>query len=142
MRKSFRLIICLSFVIYSCTQITAYNVSNMKDLGENMMDIRVYHENLGMYIKLKDADYALWLANDLDSVLNIVSNKFKEHRKLTAAFEKTYIKELKPYLAKIISTLNKNDFNLAKDNYIKLTKNCNGCHIDNDIDKEVFDWSK
>lgn len=141
MIKRIFILLFVSAVYYSCSYSTASESKNIKDLDENMMDIRVYHENLGMYIKYKDADYALWLANDLDSVLQIVSNNFKEHRKLTAPFEKTYTKELKPYLRNIISDLEKNEFSSAQKNYINLTKNCNGCHIDNEIDKEVFDWS-
>jgi len=113
----------------------------MKDLDENMLDMMVYHDNLGLYLRKKDADYALWLLNGMDSSLQVIAKKFTTHRKMPEPFENGYRKKLKPPIRSIRSALEKNDFPKAIEQYRLLTKKCNGCHIDNDIDKEVVDRS-
>ena len=109
----------------------------MKDLGENMMDIKVYQENLGDELREGDLDYSAWLAEGLDSVLMVVSGKFKEHRKFKRSFSYYYQKDLKTPLQNIKISVAKEDTASAIRNYNLLIKKCNGCHIDNDIDKVV-----
>lgn len=113
----------------------------MKDLDENMLDMMVYHDNLGLYLRKKDADYALWLLNGMDSSLQVIAKKFTTHRKLTDTFESAYKKKLKPPIKGIRQALQKNDFTKAIEQYRLLTKKCNNCHEDNDVNKEVLDWS-
>ncbi len=117
------------------------NISNSKDLDENMLDMRVYHDNLGMYLRNNNADYALWLLNGMDSSLQVIAEKFNTHRKLIDPFKKSYNKLLAPPIQDMRSALKQNDFPKAIHAYRLLTKNCNGCHIDLEVDKEVLDWT-
>ncbi len=109
---------------------------------KNMLDMMVYHDNLGLYLRNEDADYALWLVDGMDSSLQVIAGKFTTHRKLHAPFKKYYNKSLKPPINGIRSALEQNNFPRAIEQYRLLTKKCNGCHIDHDIDKEVVDWSR
>ncbi len=117
------------------------SAKNHKDLDENMIDVMMYHDNLGLYIRKGDADYALWLLSGMDSSLQVISKKFTEHRKLTDPFEKDYKQKLLPSIEKMKTALEQKDFSTAIQAYHILTKKCNGCHIDHDVDKEVIDWS-
>lgn len=114
---------------------------NKKDLDENMIDMMVYHDNLGMYLRTGDAENAGWLLEGMDSSLQVIASKFTTHRKLTAPFRKDYEKKLVPPINDIRKALGQKDFATAIQAYRTLTKNCNGCHIDLEIDKDVIDWS-
>ena len=116
-------------------------VQNTKDLDENMIDMMMYHDNLGLYLRKEDAGYAEWLLQGMDSTLQVIAEKFDEHRKLEDPFKKYYKKLLVPPINGIRNALKQNDFPAAVTSYRLLTKNCNGCHIDHDIDKTVIDWS-
>ncbi|HEX5669036.1 MAG TPA: hypothetical protein VFX73_09550, partial [Chitinophagaceae bacterium] len=111
-----------------------------KDLDENMINLRMYHENLGDAIVNKDQDIALWLETGMDSVLNIVAGKFDEHRKLNRPFRESYEKDLKPSIAQLHSALQSKSWDEARTAYTLLTKKCNGCHLDREVDKEVQNW--
>jgi hypothetical protein len=130
--------LCLFIFLYGAC---AEPVFNNKDLDENMIDMMVYHDNLGMYLREKNADYAEWLLEGMDSSLQVIADKFPTHRKLNGPFKKYYQKKLVPPIDGIRKALKKQDFSAAIIYYKTLTKNCNGCHIDNDIDKDVIDWS-
>lgn len=117
-------------------------VNNMKDLDANMLDMMMYHDNLGLYLRKGDADYATWLLNGMDSSLQVIAKKFTTHRKLTDPFEKAYRKKLKPPINGIRSALEENNFPQAIVQYRLLTKKCNDCHIDHDVNKEVIDGSR
>ena len=106
-----------------------------------MLDLMMYHDNLGLYLRKKDADYSVWLLEGMDSSLKVISSGFTAHRKLQKPFEKYYRKYLLPPIGGIRSALQENDFTAAVKAYHTLTKNCNNCHIDHDIDKTVIDWS-
>ena len=112
---------------------------NMKDLDENMLDLRTYHENIGYYIQEGDADYALWLLQGMDSSLQVIARKFTTHRKIKGSFKEAYREKLRSPIRGIRSALEKNDFPKAIEKYRLLTRKCNSCHTDNDIDKEVLD---
>lgn len=128
--------ICLLFFInVNCKQ--RLRVHDVKDLDEHMMDLRVYQENLGDQIKAGHLQDAQWLLTGMDSILQIVSIKFDEHRKLSGPFSYFYKRRLRTPIRKIQEAIHKNDTALARKNYGILVKKCNGCHIDNDIDKEV-----
>jgi hypothetical protein len=112
-------------------------VTNMKDLDENMMDLRVYQENLGDHIKagkLKDGE---WLLTGMDSILQLLSTKFAKHRKLSGPFSYYYQKRLRKPLRNIQIAIDNNDTASAWNNYQILVKKCNSCHIDHDIYKVV-----
>jgi len=125
----------------NCNNMNPAAESNMKDLDQNMLDLMMYHDNLGTFLRKGEADYSLWLLDGLDSCLQIVAIKFEAHRKLTIPFKKDYKKKLRPSIKNIREALQKEDFPAAITAYRKLTKNCNGCHIDHDIDKVVMDLS-
>lgn len=113
--------------------------TNMKDLDHNMLDMMMYHDNLGTHLRKAETDYSSWLLEGMDSSLQVIAAKFVEHRKLTESFKKTYKKKLQPAIKEIRKSLEENDLPAAIKAYRILTKNCNGCHIDHDIDNEVLD---
>ena len=132
---------CLFFFVFvSCTFKEKPEVKNIKDLDENMIDLRMFHELMGDELRMGDINDALWFKNGLDSVLQIVASKFDEHRKLDEPFIKSYERNLKPTLDVLGEHLENNDLAASKDAYILLTQKCNGCHKDNDIDKVVQNW--
>ncbi len=113
--------------------------SNKKDLDQNMLDMMMYHDNLGIHLRQGEADYASWLLEGMDSSLQVIATKFDQHRKLTEPFEKTYQKKLQPPIKEMRQALEEKNMQKAIGAYRLLTKNCNSCHIDHEIDKEVFD---
>lgn len=117
-------------------------VPNKKDLDENMIDVAMYSDNLGLYLRKQDADYSLWLLEGLDSTLHVLAVTFNEHRKLLRPFQQSYNKELAPPINQIRKALQQTNFPAAVESYRLLINNCNDCHIDLEIDKTVIDWSK
>ena len=71
----------------------------------------------------------------------MIAKKCTTHRKMTDPFEKEYKKKLKTPINGIRRALQKNDIITAIEQYRLLTRKCNACHTDNDINKEVLDWS-
>ncbi len=140
--KSLLVITILVAVIFITSRCSTTAATNMKDLDQNMLDMMMYHDNLGLYLRKKEADYALWLLNGMDSSLQVIAKKFTTHRKLTDPFEKAYKNKLRPPINDIRLALQQNNFPKAIEQYRLLTKKCNGCHIDNDVDKEVLDKSR
>lgn len=107
-----------------------------------MLDIMMYHDNLGLYLREGNRDYALWLVTGLDSSLKVISSKFDRHRKLKEPFNKSYKEELSPSIQHIKAALKENNQPAAIVSYQLLTRKCNGCHADLDINKEVVDRSR
>jgi hypothetical protein len=134
------LVVVFFLLITMCNPLGQDNVKNMKDLDENMIDLRMYHENLGDAIRKQDQDDAIWLQTGMDSVLRVVGGKFDTHRKLDKPFKESYERDLKPYMEKLHTALEKASWPEARDAYTLLTKKCNGCHQDRDVDKEVQNW--
>ena len=116
---------------------TDYN----KDLGQNMQDMMIYHDNLGTELRNGDADNAAWLLQGMDSSLQVIAANFDKNRKLTEPFEKSYQKRLQPAIKDIKKSLEQNNFPSAIKAYRLLTVNCNNCHKDHDIDEDVLDLS-
>ncbi len=125
-----------------CNQASDNKGETIKDLDENMIDIRVYHENLGGDISAGDIEGAKWLLNGMDSVLIVVADKFTTHRKLDKPFIYYYNKDLKKPIEQLKSALDNKDIPGARSAYTLLTNRCNGCHDDHDIYKEVQNWLK
>ena len=124
-------------ILFCVTSCTHSEVKNNKDLDENMMDVRIYQENLGDYIKAKNLKDADWLLEGMDSILLIVDKRFTNHRKLPAPFSYYYKKELYQPIKGIREAIHNDDTAKALYNYRLMVNNCNDCHIDNEIDKEV-----
>lgn len=122
-----------------CNRSSDVAVNNNKDLAQNMQDMMIYYDNLGTQLRKGDADEASWFLEGMDSSLQVIAAKFNNHRKLTAPFEKTYQKKLQPPINDIRKSLKENNFPNAIIAYRIMTKNCNGCHADHDVDEEVFD---
>ena len=135
----------MSFVsggfLVSCFSSEA-DVKNVKDFEENMIDLRVYHENLGDALVSKNKDYAEWFVNDMDSILRLMANKFTSHRKLTRPFNYHYKKIMAPYFKDLRYEIKKEQWSKAILSYSILTNKCNDCHIDHDVDKKVKDFTK
>jgi hypothetical protein len=129
-------IICCVIFLAECTIVDA---NNKKDLDQNMLDMMMYHDNLGLYLRKSDADYSSWLLEGMDSTLQVIAKEFDEHRKLSDPFLKSYKKLLAPSINDIRSAIRQNDFPAAITSYRILTKNCNKCHLDNEIEKTVID---
>jgi hypothetical protein len=141
MTKQAPFIVFLFFqVVTMCNPFREDTVKNMKDLDENMIDLRMYHENLGDAIVEKDQDVALWLEVGMDSLLRVVAGKFDDHRKLNKPFRESYEKDLKPTISKLHVALQKSSWDEARSAYTIVTKKCNGCHRDRDVDKVVQNW--
>jgi hypothetical protein len=135
----------IALIIFSCSLVTCSRLSNeevknIKDLDDNMIDLRMYHENLGDAIVQKDQDEALWLYAGMDSVLNIVADKFDAHRKLARPFRDSYERDLKPPIEQLGIALQESKWEASREAYTMLTRKCNGCHKDRDVDKEVQNW--
>lgn len=111
--------------------------TTIKDLDENMMDLRIYQENLGDLIKEGKLTDAAWLANGMDSLLQVMANTFPEHRKLSNSFLWFYNRKLKDPVKGIRKSVAGNDTAAARQHYRVLIRRCNSCHIDHDIDKEI-----
>ena len=116
-----------------------YEVKNYKDLNFNMMDIRIYQENLGDEIKKGNLDDAVWLLEGMDSILLLLGDEFPEHRKLRQdGFAYYYKKEMQQPIGMMRKSIRKQDTALALKGYKLLVKNCNSCHINLEIDKKVW----
>ena len=116
------------------------DVKNYKDLNFNMMDIRIYQENLGDEIKAGRLEDAVWLLEGMDSILLLLGDKFPEHRKLRQdGFSYYYKKEMQQPIGMMKKSIRKQDTALALKGYKLLVKNCNSCHIDLEIDKKVWE---
>ncbi len=140
--KSYLTSLCFVLIVLFFSQCNEHSdaaAANKKDLDQNMLDMMMYHDNLGIHLRKGEADYASWLLEGMDSSLQVIAVKFGEHRKLTEPFKKTYQKKLQPAIADIRKSLAENNLPNAVSAYRILTKNCNGCHIDHDIDKVVMD---
>ena len=111
--------------------------TNNKDLEQNMMDLKIYQENLGDHIKSKNLEDASWLLEGMDSILHILNKRFNEHHKLSEPFSYYYKRRMRSPVQGLRKAIHKNDTAKALDNYELLVKRCNNCHADNDIDKEV-----
>ncbi len=109
----------------------------IKDLDENMIDLKAYQENMGDELKAGRLEDAVWLLEGMDSILIEVGRKFREHRKLKDRFSYFYNDRMKKPVKLIRSGIKKNDTALAMSGYRLLVKNCNNCHIDHDIEKTV-----
>ena len=122
------------FLITGCS---GSEVKNNKDLNQNMLDIRIYQENLGEHLRQNKLKEGSWLLEDMDSILLLLNRQFKEHRKLSAPFSHYYEKELEKPINGIRESIAEEDSMKALQHYRILINNCNGCHIDHEIDKTV-----
>ena len=51
-------------LFYQCAEKGTFN---NKDLDDNMIDMMMYHDNLGLYLRKGDTDNASWLLEGMDS---------------------------------------------------------------------------
>lgn len=102
-----------------------------------MIDLKIYQENLGDMIKSGRLNDAVWLLEGTDSVLQVISNTFREHRKFSEPFSYFYKKRLKGPLKGIGKAIREGDTAAALRQYGVLVRRCNSCHTDHNIDKEV-----
>lgn len=138
-RTSCIVIACFALVA-GCNPFRKPSVQNIKDLDDNMIDLRMYHENLGDAMIRQDKDVALWLFTGMDSLLLVVADKFEAHRKLDRPFREAYEKDLEPPIRALGEALQAPDWPAAARAYTLLTKQCNNCHIDREVDKVVQNW--
>ncbi len=128
------LAVMILITCYGCNDDRPHTI---KDLDENMLDLKIYQENIGDELKAGRLKNAEWLFKGMDSVLKEVSRKFDEHRKLKETFSYYYNDRMKKPVQLIRTGINDNDTAVAMKGYRLLVKNCNSCHIDLDIDKQV-----
>ena len=129
----------LALLFSQCNSQSVVATDNNKDLGQNMQDMMMFHDNLGTELRKGEPDEASWFLEGMDSSLQVIAATFDQHRKLTDPFEKTYRKKLLPPIKDIRKSLAENNFPNAIIAYRILTKNCNGCHAKHDIDEKVLD---
>jgi hypothetical protein len=125
----------LSLFYLTCSQPEA--VVNMKDLNYNMMDVRIYQENLGDRIRKGKFEDAAWLLQGMDSILQFMGKLYPEHRLLEEKFSWYYKKEMRKPIRDMRKAIRRNDTAAAHAGYKLLVKNCNSCHKNLDIDKKV-----
>ena len=118
------------------------NKENKKDYDENMLDLKIYHENLGDALVSKNKDYAEWFVNDMDSILLSMAEKFTTYRKLSKPFRTEYEKRLAAYFAELKTEIANENWQQAINTYSIITLNCNECHTDNKVKKKVRDYTK
>jgi cytochrome c556 len=129
------LLFLLSFFYFTCTSSEAHVQG--KDLNLHMMDVRVYQENLGDFIRNNKMDDALWLLNGMDSLLRLMGKLYPEHRLLEESFSWYYKKELRTPIQQMRRAISRNDSAAAYAGYKLLVKNCNSCHKNLDVEKRV-----
>ena len=132
-----RLLSLSATIFVACNSCSNDRPHTIKDLDENMLDLKIYQENMGDELKAGRLQDAVWLLEGMDSIMLEVSRKFDEHRKLKESFSYYYKDRMKEPVKLIRSGIRKNDTATAMKGYRLLVKNCNSCHIDLDIDKQV-----
>lgn len=140
-KASVILLVCSSSYFSACL-FSSHKEKNIKDFDQNMLDLRIYHENLGDALLSKNKEYAMWFVNDMDSILLSMSNEFTAHRKLKRPFKYYYRQKLASSLKEMKTEIKTNRWQNAINTYSVLTRKCNGCHVDHDIDKEVRDVTR
>lgn len=132
-----RWMLIFAIIFIACCSCSDGRPHTIKDLDENMLDLKIYQENMGDELKAGRLQDAVWLLEGMDSIMLEVSRKFNEHRKLKESFSYYYKDRMKEPVKLIRSGIRKNDTAKAMKGYRLLVKNCNSCHIDLDIDKQV-----
>ncbi|MBL7741090.1 MAG: hypothetical protein JNK14_17845 [Chitinophagaceae bacterium] len=137
MRGAKRILFLLitAYLFAGCSR--GHDHTTIKDLDEAMIDMKIYQENLGDMIKSGRLNDAVWLLEGADSVLQVMSNTFREHRKLSEPFSYFYHEKLKEPLNGIRKAIRNSDTGAALQHYRLLVRRCNNCHTDHDIDKQV-----
>jgi len=138
MKKAYFIVIAffLSMLVYTSCRNEEVK-PGIKDLGRHMMDAKIYQENLGDEIRAANFDNAEWLVEGLDSVLKVVAREVREHRKLKKPFSYYYDHDMRRPLQDIRKGIMNKDTMLAGRNYRTLVMNCDGCHVDNEVDEIV-----
>lgn len=126
------------FILIFCCSCNDNRPYTIKDLDENMIDLMAYQENMGDELKKGQLMDAAWLVDGMDSVLHEVSRKFDEHRKLKEPFSYYYTYRMKKPIRLIRTGIRDKDTAVAIKGYRMLVRNCNSCHIDLDIGKQVI----
>jgi hypothetical protein len=140
-RKTVILIFINSICFISCF-FPGDKEENKKDYDENMLDLKIYHENLGDALLSKNTDYAEWFVNDMDSILQSMAVKFVSYRKLSKPFRYEYEKRLAPHFSRLKNDIAKKNWQQAITTYSIITVNCNECHSDYKVKKKVRDYTK
>jgi hypothetical protein len=139
-------IITFIVILTACSVASCYlsgeDRENKKDYDENMLDLKIYHENLGDALLSKNKDYAEWFVNDMDSILQSMAKKFISHRKLQKPFQYEYEKRLAPHYSELKKNIAKENWQQAINTYSIITISCNECHDDYKIKKKVRDYTK
>ncbi len=109
----------------------------MKDMGQSMLDLKIYQENMGDHIKAGKLEDAVWLFEGMDSILQVLNITFPQHHKLDKPFSEYYDLKMKKPVNDLRKALKKKDTAAALEGYSVLVRRCNSCHKDLDINKEV-----
>ncbi len=120
---------------YSCS--VDEPVKNHKDLGQSMMDMRIYQENLGDEIRAGNLENGRWLLEGIDSTIDIVAQTVKEHHRMKRPFSYYKEKWLDEPLSNLKHSFDNNDTANARKHYVILIDRCNKCHIDLEVEKHV-----
>jgi hypothetical protein len=137
MRSPILITVMIMSVLVLVTSCRNERPLTIKDLDENMLDLKIYQENLGDELSAGRLQDAVWLLEGMDSILIEVGRKFREHRKLKDRFSYFYNDRMKKPVKLIRQGIKRNDTAKAMKGYRLLVRNCNNCHIDHDIDKTV-----
>jgi hypothetical protein len=141
-RKSIVFILIIVVCCFASCYLSGENKENKKDYDENMLDLRIYHENLGDALLSKNKAYAEWFVNDMDSILRSMAEKFVSYRKLSKPFRYEYEKRLAPHFSELKNDIANENWQKAINTYSAITVNCNECHTHYKIRKKVRDYTK
>lgn len=137
MKRNLVIVLITSIVFFSACLFSNDKQGSMKDLDQNMLDIKIYHENLGDALISKNKSYASWFVSDMDSILRLMSVEFTTHRKLDKPFKYYYEKRLAPYFKALKAEIERDEWKQGIETYTLLTKECNGCRVDHQIKKKI-----
>lgn len=133
------ILVGLIFSLISCKSenITDSEDVTLKDLGEIMIDLKAYHQNIGDNVRRGKLSESEWLVEGMDSTLQLAIVKFVDHPKLSGSFESFYKELLATPILDLKLSIKKNDQESAIENFILLTNNCNNCHKKHKVDKRA-----
>lgn len=131
-------IILFVFFTFAC-QSTESNPDGyfQKDLSEQMDAMATLQGSIGEDIKQGQHAEALWLAEGLDSVMQVLIRYQDKHPNLKKPFHIYYEKKMAEPIHAMIRAMKSNDTATVTQQYQLLVKRCNSCHNDHEVEERA-----
>ncbi len=131
-------VLLIAMVIVSCQPAEKEEPKEtLKDLGEIMIEMKVYHRNIGDHLRLGQLKESEWLVEGMDSTLHLAIAKFVDHPKLEGSFGSFYDELLAQPIVELREAIESNNKDVAIESFKTLTNNCNSCHKKHKVDKRA-----